>query len=237
MSYLVTEDDPAGFRWVRLNRPDRRNALDEALAAELRDALRTDPQVPLLLGSTDPGVFCAGADRTVPAAERSRVSQLVYRCCEAMLSRPAPVIAVVTGAAVGGGAQLAAAADLRIGGPSARLRWTGPPETRLVVGAWLLPDLVGRSVAMDLLMTGRWRTFGARTVVGDWRGQVLWSKPTEAARLGFFVQLAEDPEAAAATLAMAVNAAPALKAVMTEGLIGRLHAEENANREAWTRVR
>lgn len=219
MSYLVTDDDPAGFRWIRLNRPDRRNALDEALAGELLDALRTDPQVPLLLSSTDPGVFCAGADLMVPAAERSRVSQLVYRCCEAMLSRPAPVIAVVTGAAVGGGAQLAATADLRIGGPGARLRWTGPPEARLVVGAWLLPDLVGRSVAMDLLMTGR------------------WLEAAEAARLGFFVQLAEDPEAAAATLAMAANAAPALKAVMTEGLIGRLHAEENANREAWTRVR
>lgn len=60
---------------------------------------------------------------------------LVYNCCETIITRPGPVIAVLTGPAVGGGAQLAAASDLRIAGPAARLRWTGPPGLDLAVGA------------------------------------------------------------------------------------------------------
>ena len=76
-----------------------------------------------MLGSTDPRVFCAGADLTISEAERAAVSDLIYDCCETVVTRPGPVIAVLTGPAVGGGAQLAAASDLRIAGPAARLRW------------------------------------------------------------------------------------------------------------------
>ena len=127
-----------------------------SLTAAIRDALAAEPSVPVLLGSADPAMFCAGADLTISNAERAMVSDLIYDCCHTIITRPGPVIAVLSGAAVGGGAQLAAAADLRIASPAARLRLVGPPGVNLTVGAWVLPDLVGRGPAMDLVLTGRW---------------------------------------------------------------------------------
>ena len=118
--------------------------------------MQADGDAVVLLGSTDPRVFCAGADLSLPMADRAAVSDLLYECYEHMITRPGPVIAVVGGPAVGGGAQLATAADLRIAGPGARLRWAGPAGAGLAVGAWILPDLVGRGMAMELCLTGRW---------------------------------------------------------------------------------
>ena len=106
---LLVEDHPAGYRWLRLARPERRNALDPGLLAAIRDALAAEPGTPAVLGSADPQVFCAGADLTISDMERAVVSDLVYDACETIVTRPGPVIAVITGAAVGGGAQLAAA--------------------------------------------------------------------------------------------------------------------------------
>jgi enoyl-CoA hydratase/carnithine racemase len=171
-------------------------------------------------------VFCAGADLTIADAERAAVSDLVYDCCETIITRPGPVIAVLTGPAVGGGAQLAAASDLRIAGPSARLRWTGPPGLELAVGAWLLPDLVGRAAAMDLVLTGR------------------WVEAAEALALGLVNRVCDDPESVAAQLAadLAGRGADAwtgagVKSVMAAGgLLDRLRAERAANRSAWARV-
>jgi enoyl-CoA hydratase len=221
MSDLVVEDDPAGFRWLRLNRPGCRNALDLALARDLKNALRQDPRVPLLLGSTDPTVFCAGADLTVPDAERASVSELVYACCDLILRRPGPVIAVLTGPAVGGGAQFAAAADLRIAGPGARLRWVGPPGVSLVVGAGLLPPLTGRAVAMDLILTGR------------------WLESAEARALGL-IRLSDEPEALAASIAAELAQDPArvkqVKRLMAVEEGSRLSLESSANRRAWKRL-
>ena len=131
--HLAVEASPAGYQRVCLARPERRNALDVSLLRAVTEALAAEPGVPVLLASTDPRVFCAGADLTMTDAERAAVSDLVYDCCETIVTRPGPVIAVLTGPAVGGGAQLAAASDLRIAGPSARLRWTGPPGLELAV--------------------------------------------------------------------------------------------------------
>jgi enoyl-CoA hydratase len=205
-----------GYSWLRLSRPGRRNALDVGLAMALRDELSADLEQPVLLGSTDPSVFCAGADLMIPDAERAAVSDLVYDCCELLITRPGPVIAVVTGPAVGGGAQLAAAADLRVAGDGARLRFTGPPGMDLVVGAWLLPSLVGRGLATDLVLTGR------------------WIEAAEALATGLVSRVASDPSGAAEEMVAALGTRAALKEVLAAGdLLDRLRAERRANQDAW----
>jgi enoyl-CoA hydratase/carnithine racemase len=100
---LLVENGPAGCRWLRLSRPERRNALDAGLTRAVRDALAADPAELVLLGSSDPQVFCAGADLTISDAERAAVSDLIYDCCQTIITRPGPVVAVLSGAAVGGG--------------------------------------------------------------------------------------------------------------------------------------
>src|SRR5580704_1293585 len=194
--HLLVEHDPAGYRWLRLARPQRRNALSVSLTAAIRDALAAaEPSVPILLGSTDPGMFCAGADLTISDAERAEV---------------------------GGGAQLAAASDLRIASPAARLRWVGPPGLNLTVGAWLLPDLVGRGPAMDLVLTGR------------------WLEAAEALTLGLVNRVSPEPdviaEQIAADLARRGVAAGTKPVMAAGGLLDRLQAERAANRSAWAQL-
>jgi enoyl-CoA hydratase/carnithine racemase len=218
----MIEHSPAGYRWLRLARPERRNALDVDLAVAVRDAIAAEPDMPVVLGSADPQVFCAGADLFISDSERSVISDLIYDCCETIVTRPGPVISVITGAAVGGGAQLAGASDLRIAGPGARLRWIGPPGPGLAVGAWMLPDLVGRGAAMDLVLTGR------------------WVEAAEALALGLVNRVTDDPERDAGRIAAdlaARGAAAGVKAVMAAGgLLDRLRAEREVNRAAWARV-
>jgi enoyl-CoA hydratase/carnithine racemase len=218
--HLIIETSPAGYRWLRLSRPERRNALDVSLLRAVTDALAADPGIPVLLASADPRVFCAGADLTISDAERAAVSDLVYDCCEIIVTRPGPVIAVLTGAAVGGGAQLAAASDLRITSPAARLRFTGPPGLSLSVGAWLLPDLVGRGPAMELTLTGR------------------WVDAAEALALGLVNEVCDDPGTVAAAIAARLaGRGSGVKTVMAAGgLLDRMAAERAANRAAWARV-
>jgi enoyl-CoA hydratase len=220
--HLLVEHDPAGYRWLRLARPQRRNALDVSLTAAIRDALAAEPSVPVLLSSADPSVFCAGADLTISDAERALVSDLIYDCCHTIITRPGPVIAVLSGAAVGGGAQLAAASDLRIASPAARLRWTGPPGLNLTVGAWVLPDLIGRGPAMDLVLTGR------------------WLEAPEALALGLLNRVSPEPDVLAREIAADLarrGVAAGTKPVMAAGgLLDRLQAERAANRSAWAQL-
>jgi enoyl-CoA hydratase/carnithine racemase len=218
------ERRPAGYRLLLLSRPQRHNALDVDLARALRDAIAEDPSAPLVLGSADPRVFCAGADLTIPDAARAKVSDLFYECCEILVTRPGPVIAAVGGPAAGGGAQLATAADVRIAGPAARLRWTGPPGMDLAVGAWILPDLVGRVTALDLIMTAR------------------WVDAAEALSLGLVSDVVAEPLVAAADLAGDLAArgpgplARAKPIMAAGGLLDRLRAEHQANQSAWAQA-
>jgi enoyl-CoA hydratase/carnithine racemase len=178
----------------------------------------------VLLGSTDPRVFCAGADLSLPMADRAAVSDLLYECYEHMITRPGPVIAVIGGPAVGGGAQLAAAADLRIAGPGARLRFTGPIGAGLAVGAWILPDLAGRGAALEIGLTGR------------------WLDAAEALTLGLVHRVEDDPDQVAASLAETLVAAGPLgpgriKAVASAGgLLDRLRTERSANRAVFDQL-
>jgi enoyl-CoA hydratase len=220
----VVVERRAGYLWVALSRPERRNALNPGMVAALSEALEDASDEVVVLSSADPRVFCAGADLVIPAAERAAVSDLLYQCYEHIITRAGPVIAVLRGAAVGGGAQLASAADLRIVSPDARLRWSGPPGAGLAVGAWILPDLVGRGAALELTMTGRW--LGA----------------AEGLALGLVNRIDDDPDRPAAGLAATLaalgpQATGKIKTIASAGgLLDRLRAERQASRAAWAQI-
>jgi enoyl-CoA hydratase len=208
-------------RRVLLDAPDRRNALTLDTVNALYDLLIEHPHGALLLGSTTPGIFSAGADLTVDDATRTRLSDRLYEVYDAMVTRPGPIVAVVDGPAVGGGAQLTTAADIRIATPAARWRWAGPGHG-LAVGAWILPELIGRSRGLELTLTGRWLS------------------SEEAASAGFVAALADDPWPTALELAgrladVDAAALARVKQVATRpDLLARLTEERRLHREAWS---
>ncbi|GAA1918980.1 enoyl-CoA hydratase/isomerase family protein [Microbacterium aoyamense] len=151
----------AGDRVVAtLDRPERRNAIDQAMIDELHALcaeLEAGPRILILAGSG--GVFASGADiaelrdRTAEDARRGINATAFIRVNEL----PMPVIAALDGYALGGGAELALAADLRVATP--RLRF-GNPETGLGImpaagATWRLREIVGEARASELLLTGR----------------------------------------------------------------------------------
>lgn len=208
-------------RRILLDAPRRRNALTLATVDRLHELMTTDPDDPVALGSTSRDVFSAGADLTVDDATRARLSDRLYEVYEQMVRRPGPLLAVVEGPAVGGGAQLTTAADLRVASPAARWRWAGPGHG-LAVGAWILPELVGRARGLDLTMSGRW-------LAAD-----------EALTAGLVTTVTDDPWVAAAELLdRLAHADPAALArvkqvATTQGLLDRLAAERRLNREGWS---
>ncbi|KDO35814.1 hypothetical protein CISIN_1g029329mg [Citrus sinensis] len=114
----------------------------------------------VMIRSSVPKVFCAGADLKVLQMSPSEIHFYVntlrstFSFLEAL---PIPTIAVIDGAALGGGLEMALACDLRICGEAALL---GLPETGLAIipgagGTQRLPRLVGKSVAKDIIFTGR----------------------------------------------------------------------------------
>lgn len=204
MSELRVDRTDAGQLQLRLDAPAVRNALTLATVRRLRAELDRDPTATVLLGSTTPDIFSAGADLGAPDDERSQISDLLYTCYEQLVTRPGIVIAVVEGAAVGGGAQLTAAADVRIASTAARWRWVGPGHG-LAVGTWILPDLVGRSRALDLTLTGR------------------WLDAAEAAQCGFVARLDPEPWQRAAELAAALDRMDATALARVKQLTTRPH--------------
>lgn len=143
-----------------LSRPEVRNAIDQAMVDGLHDLcaeLEDRPRTLILIGSG--GVFASGADisqlrdRRADDARRG-INTWAFQRVRAL---PMPVIAAVDGYALGGGAELAYAADLRIGTPRVKI---GNPETGLGIIAaagatWRLPQIVGEARAAELLLTGR----------------------------------------------------------------------------------
>ncbi|WP_327583865.1 enoyl-CoA hydratase/isomerase family protein [Nonomuraea sp. NBC_00507] len=217
---LILDSSRPGVLRLRLDRGRRRNALVPGLVARLRDAFRTAGERVVILDSADPAVFCAGADLDLPDQVRAELSDELYALYEQMAAHPRPVIAVVEGPAVGGGAQLALVADLRVGGPGARFRFPGVGHG-LAVGAWGLPALVGAGRAMDLCLTMRW-------VAAD-----------EAARIGLLTRLSDTPGDEALALADELlrcdrDAIRRVKAAIRDpALFDRLAAERAGNRRAW----
>ncbi|MBN2361804.1 MAG: enoyl-CoA hydratase/isomerase family protein [Deltaproteobacteria bacterium] len=147
-----------------LARPDRRNAFDGALVAELRQALRAaneDAAVRVVVVTGAGKSFCAGVDMEWFAAGRDAASdQNLSECLElAALFRelytgPKPVIAAVNGAAMGGGVGLVAAADVAIAAASARFSLAA--TTFGLVPTCVVPYLIkrcGEGQCRELLLT------------------------------------------------------------------------------------
>lgn len=162
---LLLDTDADGIAVVTINRPDKLNALNAQVFADLNallEVLRTDETIrAVIVTGAGPKAFVAGADiselATVDGAEGARLSargQAVFRGLERL---PKPVIAAVNGFALGGGCELAMACHLRLAAPSAKF---GQPEVKLGLipgygGTVRLPRLVGRGRALELLLTAR----------------------------------------------------------------------------------
>ncbi len=219
---LVRLRPEPGVELVRLDRPERRNALDSPTIAELIGALEElageEELRALVLSTTDARALCAGADVSEPLTHEEGVARMegfarLYSAWEAF---PAPTICVCAGDVLGAGAELAAGSDLRVGGDPLRLGWVG---TRLgvPVGPARLVPLVGLSRAKDLLLTGR--------VLGA----------AEAAEMGLLHRVApsaEEAEAAALALAAEIAAQPAAGTRQAKRLLRRFeHTEERVTRE------
>lgn len=199
-----------GIADVRLDRPDKMNALDPAMFQAIVDAgesLKGDRAVRAVVLSGEGRGFCAGLDfgsfqamagggklDDPPREDRplgaigetdGRITHLAQQSAWVWQELEVPVIAAVHGPALGGGLQIALGADLRIVAPDAKLsvleaRWGLIPD---MTGTVMLPRLVGLDVAKELTFTGR-------MVSGD-----------EAVRIGLATSVADDPRSAAMELA------------------------------------
>jgi enoyl-CoA hydratase/carnithine racemase len=208
MSDRIHIERIGGVADVRLNRPDKMNALDPAMFSALDSTSRelaADASLRCVVLSGEGRSFCAGLDfsgfqgmadsgesesegERRPSAIELPEGQITHRGQQAVYGwteMPVPVIAAVHGHALGGGIQLALGADIRIVAPDAKLsvleiRWGLVPD---MTGTQALVNLVGLDVAKELTFTGR-------TVSGE-----------EAVALGLCTRLSDDPRAEALALA------------------------------------
>lgn len=143
---------------LRMHRPDARNAMDSAMLVGLADAIAdaaADPDTAglLLTGAAD--VFSAGADIKEPMDDRGRRRmELFTQVYESLTLFPLPTAAAISGPAVGGGAEVALACDLRVADGTARFRFPGaiygiPVGTARTIGQ------VGLGVAKDWVLSSR----------------------------------------------------------------------------------
>ena len=211
MSDRVTITIDGGVADVRMNRPEKMNALDGAQFAaivEAGESLKSTPGVRAVVLSGEGRAFCAGLDfgsfqqmagggggerprreeRNVSdgiADLNGRITHTGQQAAWVWQELEVPVIAAVHGVALGGGAQIALGADIRIFAPDVKfsileIRWGLVPD---MIGTYMLPRLVGLERAKELTFTGR-------MIDGE-----------EAVRIGLATRTAEDPRAAALALA------------------------------------
>ena len=189
--------DEGGVALLRLERGEVRNAISTQMLVELLEhlaAARADESVRVLVvSSADPLGLSAGADvrEKLDADGQVRRAQLFAEIYDTVVAFPRPTIAVCHGDVVGGGAELAIACDMRVGGANLRMRFPGA-ALGVPVGPARLVTLCGLAAAKYLLLS-------SRTVGAD-----------EALRLGLVnrVAPAAAAEASALELAAAVAAHP-----------------------------
>lgn len=174
MSQIVESPNPsvryrvdANVAHITIDRPERRNALSSTASTELVNAFlqaAADPEVWVIaLTGVGSHAFCAGADLKeldeLARAAKTIALPMTGPCrnvFEVILETPKPTIALLNGVALGAGCELALACDLRVAAEDIAI---GLPEARRGMGAnfgsVLLPRIVPRGIAMDMLYTGR----------------------------------------------------------------------------------
>ena len=180
---------------ITVNDPDRRNAVTNEMSDQLRDAVRqaeSDTGVHAVVITGAGKAFCAGADLSALGAAAREGLERIYAGFMAVGRCSLPTVAAVNGAAVGAGLNLALAADVRIAGPAAVF---DPRFQKLGIhpgggATWMMQRAVGPQVARAALLFGM--SFDAEAAV----------------RHGLALEVAEDPVAAALTLAAGPAAAP-----------------------------
>ena len=158
---VVMREEPIAV--VQLNRPDVLNALNEELMGELLDALRAlddDEAIRCIVLTGSDKAFAAGADikeTFVTATPVTMLAQDLTTKWEGIRKIKKPIIAAVSGYALGGGCELAMTCDIVVASETAQF---GQPEINLGIipgagGTQRLTRAVGKSVAMELILTGR----------------------------------------------------------------------------------
>ncbi len=158
---LTSVDGPVGI--VALNRPEALNALNRQLTAELSEAVAAfdaDPEIGALVVTGSDRAFAAGADvKEIKDKTFAEVyeEQFVTATWEGVARVRKPVIAAVSGHAIGGGCELALMCDIIVASETARFAL---PETAIGVipgagGTQRLTRILGKAVAMDMILTGR----------------------------------------------------------------------------------
>jgi enoyl-CoA hydratase len=226
-----------GVATLTLDRPEARNALNRAMCDDIvaaAAAARADAGVRLVAIRGSGPVFCAGADlkeRKGMSGDEVRARRLAaVAAYDAIETLPMPAIAVVHGAAIGSGCEIAACCDFVIATPQAS--FATPEAMRGTVGATTrLPRIVGKPLAKDMMFTGR------KLSAEEARSAGLVTRIVEAAAL----------EAAVAEIAAAIAAAPpealrAAKRCIDAGTaldprgalaLELLALEENIARDTW----
>lgn len=156
----TTYDVSEGVAVLRMDRPNSRNAINtrmlEEMLAHVAAAREDDEARALVVSSTDHLGLSAGADvrEELDADGSVRRMQLFADLYDALVGFPKPTVAACHGACVGGGAEIAIACDIRVGGANLRLRFPGA-SLGVPVGPARLVTLCGLSVAKYLLLVGK----------------------------------------------------------------------------------
>ena len=160
MTVTSYDVDEAGVALLRLDRPEARNAINTQMLEEILGhlaAARDDEGVRVLVvSSTDHMALSAGADvrEELDAEGRVRRMELFARLYDELTAFPKPTVAACHGSCVGGGAEIAVACDMRVGGSNLRMRFPGA-ALGVPVGPARLVTLCGLAAAKYLLLTAR----------------------------------------------------------------------------------
>lgn len=159
----IERPQSSGYWRLIIRRGAKRNALDGALASELRHRvgqIEVERGLPLLVVLGEGPTFCAGADLdSLAALNESTAASFItglHHALDSLRQLDLISVALIQGACVGAGLELAASCDLRIARQDA---WFAMPEVVVgvpsVIEAVLLPKLIGWSASADLVLTGR----------------------------------------------------------------------------------